>query len=305
MLLKASPDSLELLFLWSRRLRVLAYVIPVVALIKLLLLQNTFSSHFLGRWDSKEGEEVPLVKDETDQQISSSTEPLKSRILVGEVVKEQSGPAELEKNAEARDSQEHTGFIPAAQKGGKAPTAGEDQGTKEKTRRCLIQEVSALSTDESEADPKLNKTIFGADLSPKDKDLSPSSCQGMARSTGQAAACALKEISSTLFGDGMDKNAHSERIPNEDCAENLSELLIKTQISDGGQGLVSTVGQGEGDIPKRPKIYVKGSDASARLAHREESRSQTQDKVNISAQEEETMRNKKQEQSERHSKAQQ
>lgn len=208
----------------------------------------------------------------------------------------------LEKNAEAQDSQEYSG---AAQKGGKALSAGEDQSTNKKTRRCLIQEVSALSTDGPEADLQLNKTIFGGDLTPKDDRMGGSSCQGMAGSTGQAVACTLKETNSTLLGDGVDKHAHSERIPNENGAENLSELPIKTQISDGGHGPTSTVGQGEGEILKRPKISVKEGDAPAQLVHRDKSRSQTPNRVNVSAQEEETTRNTKREQSEGHSKAQQ
>lgn len=251
------------------------------------------------RWDSKEDEEVPFVKDETDKQTSTSSDQQKGQILVSEVVKEQTCPKGSEKTSESQDSQEHKVFVPPAKNSGKGPSAGEDQSTK--TRRCLIQEVPALSTDEPGAD--LNKTIFGADLSPKGNCTSSSSCQGMVGKEAQAAGCVLKETNSTLLGDGLGKN--SERISFKDCAENLSESLVKTKTGDGGQGL-STTGQGKEANLRRQKIHVKEGDGTAWLIHRDESRSQSKenpDIISASAQEEETMRNKKQLES--YSKAQQ
>ncbi|XP_053129416.1 coiled-coil domain-containing protein 9B isoform X2 [Hemicordylus capensis] len=184
------------------------------------------------RWDAKEGEEIPFIKDEPDNQRSTNNEQLKGQTLVSEAVKEHNHPEGLEKSVHQQNPKEHSVFMPQAKKCGKSPTVGEDQSTDEKARRCIIQEVSASSMDEPEADPKFSKTVTGVELSPRSSCMNSSSCQGMAGSLLLAAGGALKEINSTFYEDGLDKNAPSERNPSEDCVRNLGELAIKAKVND-------------------------------------------------------------------------
>ncbi|XP_062973799.1 coiled-coil domain-containing protein 9B [Elgaria multicarinata webbii] len=244
------------------------------------------------RWDAKEGEEMPFVKDEPDNQRSASTEQLKNQTVAGEEVKEHNCPTGLEKN-------EMPHSMPQAKIDGVSPSAGEDQGANEKARVCLTQDMSTVIMDETEADPKLHKTIIVVAPSPEGNCIKNSSCQE--GTMAQVSVGALKEINSAVYEVGLDKNEHSERNPSEDCAENLSELPVKEEVGGGSQGLstVKQVGEIQTAAVKKQIIPVKESVAPACLGLREEFRSLSKEmpnRTNESAEEGTEMRNKKQDQ---------
>ncbi|XP_061467438.1 coiled-coil domain-containing protein 9B isoform X2 [Rhineura floridana] len=251
------------------------------------------------RWDAKESEKMAFVKDWPDNQRSTSNEQLNNQALVSEAVKEHSCPAELEKNIKPL---EHSVFMPQGKRDRRRPSARGEQGTNEKAK-CLTQDVSTTDgMDETEADPTLNKTIIGADLSPKRNYMNSSSCQGVAGNMAQASGCDLQEIKSTVYEDGLDKSIHSKRNPCGEHTGNLSELLMKAEGGGEDQQLLKVGQGGQNQITglKKQTIHVKGSDAPACLVQMEESRppcKEVPDRTNESVEEGAKVRKKKQDQS--------
>ncbi|XP_053238376.1 coiled-coil domain-containing protein 9B isoform X1 [Podarcis raffonei] len=251
------------------------------------------------RWDAKEGEEMPFVKDEPDKQRSSTNEQLKKQALASEAVKEHNFPAGLENNIKPP---EHSAPLPQAQRDEWNQSAGEEQGANEKARRCLTQGMSpAIRADETAADLKLSKSVTGTDLSPMGNYMNSSSSQGVPGNVVQTSGCDLQEINSIVYGGGLDKSAYCERNPCGEQAGKGSELLNKEGGSGEGQGLI-TVGQGEenqvGGLQKEI-IPAKERDTAACLVRTEESRppcKEIPDPTNEYVQEGAQMRNKEEDQ---------
>ncbi|XP_015282701.1 PREDICTED: uncharacterized protein C15orf52 homolog [Gekko japonicus] len=234
------------------------------------------------RWDAKEAEELPFVKDDLDNQRHPRTEQLKNQTLVSEPVKEHNCTTELDKNAKPQEAQDdHSLLMLQAQRCGKSPFA-----SSENTRKCFAQERPASGMDDPEAESKLSNTIIGADQSPKGHCMNSSSCQGVAQSVMQTAGCAIKEISSAE--NGLARNMHFEKSPSDEC----------TEMDAGGEGL-SPARQAEGEAQtlglEMQRISEKESDATACLVHREEFCSPNQEiphRTNTFVQDGAKMRNK-------------
>ncbi|XP_060118329.1 coiled-coil domain-containing protein 9B [Heteronotia binoei] len=254
------------------------------------------------RWDVKEAEELPFVKDDLDNQRLPRIEQLKNQSLISESVKEHNCTTRLDKNVKPQEAQDnHSLLMPQAQRCGKSPFADEGQGSSGKTRKCLAEEMLAFGMDGPEAESKLRNTI-GADQSPKGRCMNSSSCQGMAQNVMQTSGCAIKEISSAE--NDLAQNTHFEKNPSEECAENHSELLLKAEVDAGSEGL-SPATQAEGETQtlglKMQRISEKENDTTACLVHREEFCSLNQeipDKTNAFVQDGAKMRNNRQDQSE-------
>ncbi|XP_008115042.2 coiled-coil domain-containing protein 9B isoform X2 [Anolis carolinensis] len=248
------------------------------------------------RWDAKEGEEMSFGKDELDNQKSSSSEQLKNQAVVSEGIKEQ---ALLDKN---EAPQECSVSVAEAKRSGESPSGGEEgQGNKGNSSRYLTQEVSAVSTDETEAEHNLRKTVIVADMSPEGNCMHNNSCQEE-NQLNQASGGILEENSSTVYEDGVDKNAQSERNPNgEDCAKNLSEPTVKADDGeDQGPSTDKQVGEIQITGPKRQIIVGIENDDSTCLVDNEESGSpgkEVPDRTNESSQEGTKVRSKTQDQS--------
>ncbi|XP_042328551.1 coiled-coil domain-containing protein 9B isoform X2 [Sceloporus undulatus] len=246
------------------------------------------------RWDTKDGEEMSFGKEEPDNQRSISSEQLKYQTLPSEEIKEQHCLAGLDKNGKP---QEHTVSVLQAKRSGAGVSAGEElQGRSEKARKSLTQEVSAVNTDETEAEPNLSKSVIESDLSPKGNCMNSSLCQE-GNLLKQVSGDVLEEISSVVYEDGLEKNAD----PNgEDCAKNLSQLIVKAEIDGGGdQGLSSErqVGEIQSAGLNKQIVLAKESDDPTCLDDKERSESpgkEVPDKTNGSAQEGTRMRSKKQ-----------
>ncbi|KAH0620594.1 hypothetical protein JD844_021230 [Phrynosoma platyrhinos] len=249
-------------------------------------------------WDAKEGEEISFGKEEPDNQRSTSSEQLTNQALPSEGIKEQHCLSGLDKNGKP---QEHSVYVPQAKRSGAGPSAGEEgQGTNEKARRWLTQEVSEVSTDETEVEPNLSKTVIGSDLPSKGNCMNSISCQE-GNLLKQASGGVMDEICSAIYEDGLEKNAHPEMNPSgEDYAKNLSQLTVKTEVDGGGNQELSAQRQVEeiqsADL-KKQIVLAKESDGLTCLVDKERSESpakEVPDRTSESAQEGTKMRSKKQ-----------
>ncbi|XP_077179014.1 coiled-coil domain-containing protein 9B isoform X2 [Paroedura picta] len=248
------------------------------------------------RWDAKEAEELPFVKEDLDNQRHPRTEQLKNQTVVSEAVKKHKCTEELDKNVKPQEVQDDRSLLmPEAERCGRNPFADEDQGSSGKTRKFLAQEMPTFGLDDPEAESKPSNTIIGADQSPKGHCAHSSPCQGVAHSVMQTDGCAIKEIRSVE--NGLSRNGHFEKSPRAEYAESLRELLSMAEEGAGGEEL-SPARQVEGEIQR---ICEKESDAIACLAHREEFCSPNQeipDRTNTFVQDAAIMRNNKQDQPE-------
>nr|XP_060616296.1 coiled-coil domain-containing protein 9B isoform X1 [Anolis sagrei ordinatus] len=251
------------------------------------------------RWDAKEGEEMSFGKDELDNQKSSSSEQLKNQVEASEGIKEQHClQTLLDKN---ETPQERSVSVPEAKRSEASLSGGEEgQGNKENASRYLTQEVSAVSTDETEAEHNPRKTVIVADMSPEDNCMHNNSCQEEYQ-LNQASGGILEEIGSTVYEDGLDKNTLSERSLNgEDCAKNLSESTVKTDDGDQGPSTDKQVGEIQITDPKRQIIVGIENDDPTCLVNNEETESpgkEVPDRTNESSQEGTNVRSKTQDQS--------
>ncbi|XP_072842383.2 coiled-coil domain-containing protein 9B isoform X1 [Pogona vitticeps] len=216
------------------------------------------------RWDAKEGEEVPFVKDETENQRSADNEQLKNQALASETVKEDHSPTGLDKDVKP---QEHNVSMPPVKSDASLSAGEEDQGINEKARRHSIQDVSAISVDETESDRRLNNKISQDALLPKVNGVTSNSCHE-GNLPVQDSENVAKEISSTVYEDDIHQNAHSERNPSGEGYGEKDQL--KAEVGDGRQ-----VQEEETQIAglEKQMIHEKEGDAPAFLVHREESRS--------------------------------
>lgn len=189
--------------------------------------------------------------------------------------------------------------MPQAQRSGKSPFADESQGSSGKTRKCLAQEMPAFGMDGPEAEPNPSNTMIGADQSPKGHSVNNSSCQGVAQRVMQTAGCAIKEVG--LAEKDFSRDMHFEKNPSVECAESLSELLLKAEVGAGGEGLSPARQAGEAQTLglKMQRTSEKENDTPACLVHRENfcfPNQEVPDRTNTFVQDGAKMRNNKQDQ---------
>ncbi|XP_039179783.1 coiled-coil domain-containing protein 9B isoform X2 [Crotalus tigris] len=212
------------------------------------------------RWDIKEGDEMPFLKDELDDQRSINMEEQKNLTLVSEEGKEHHCLPGLENYIKLKESN-----IPVAQTKRNEMDSGsrEAQSPNEKTRRGLIQDVSR---DETEVNLKLKKAISGPDLSPKTNYKN--SCQEISR------VKASRDVIQELHENCLDKNTCSERHPEEDCPDNFIKLPDVMETGSRGQEL-SIIRQTEeihiGSLKKQVAVGTE-KNSTACLAHGEENK---------------------------------
>ncbi|ETE69771.1 hypothetical protein L345_04422, partial [Ophiophagus hannah] len=212
------------------------------------------------RWDVKEGDEMPFLKDEFDNQQSVNVEEQKNQTLVGEAEKEHHFLPGLENCIKLKESNIP---MPQTKRSEMDPASREVQSSNEKTRRGLIQDVSR---DETEVNLKFNKAISGPDLSPKSN--CKNSCLEISRV--KASRDAIQEIHENC----LDKNTCSERHPKEDSADNFNKLPDVMETGSRGQELSVMRQTGEIHIGSLKKQVALGTEKSntACLAHGEENK---------------------------------
>ncbi|XP_034273760.1 coiled-coil domain-containing protein 9B isoform X1 [Pantherophis guttatus] len=212
------------------------------------------------RWDVKEGDEMPFLKDELDNQQSINMEEQKNLTLVGEVEKEHHCLPSLENCIKLKESNVP---MPQTKRSEMDPTSREAQSPNEKTGRGLTQDVSR---DETEVNLKLNKAISGPDLSPKTNYKN--SCQEISRV--KASRNAIQEIHENF----LDKNTCSERHPEQNSADNFNKLPDVMGIGTRGQELSIMSQTGEIHIGSLKKQVALGTEKinTACLANGEENK---------------------------------
>ncbi|XP_026566040.1 coiled-coil domain-containing protein 9B isoform X1 [Pseudonaja textilis] len=210
------------------------------------------------RWDVKEGDEMPFLKDEFDNQQSINVKEQKNQTLVGEAEKEHHFLPSLENCIKLKESNIP---MPQTKRSEMDSASREVQSSNEESRRGLIQDVSR---DETEVNLKLNKAISGPDLSPKTNYKN--SCLEISRVSRDA----IQEIHENC----LDKNTCSERHPEEDSADNFNKLPDVMETGSRGQELSVMRQTGEIHIGSLKKQVALGTEKSntACLAHGEENK---------------------------------
>ncbi|XP_013925155.1 PREDICTED: uncharacterized protein C15orf52 homolog isoform X2 [Thamnophis sirtalis] len=210
------------------------------------------------RWDVKEGDEMPFLKDELDNQRSINVEEQNNLILDREAEKEHHCLPGLENCIKLKD-------VPMAEtKRSEMDAASrEAQSPNEKTRRGLIEDVSR---DETEVNLKLNKAISGPDLSPKTNYKN--SCQEISRV--KASRDAIQEIHENC----LVKNTCSERHPEGNSADNFNKLpdVMETGIRDQELSIMRQTGEIHiGNLKKQVALGREKNNTTC-LAHGEENK---------------------------------
>uniref|UniRef100_A0A2D4I1N0 Coiled-coil domain-containing protein 9B n=1 Tax=Micrurus lemniscatus lemniscatus TaxID=129467 RepID=A0A2D4I1N0_MICLE len=212
------------------------------------------------RWDVKEGDEMPFLKDEFDNQQSINVEEQNNQTLVGEAEKEHHFLLSLKNCIKLKESNIP---MPQTKRSEMDPASREVQSSNEKTRKGLFQDVSR---DETEVNLKLNKAISSPDLSPKTNYKN--SC--LENSRVKASRDAIQEIHENC----LDKNTCSERHPKEDSADNFNKLPDMMETGSRGQELSVMRQTGEIHIGSLKKQVALGTEKSNTvcLAHGEENK---------------------------------
>ncbi|XP_070596571.1 coiled-coil domain-containing protein 9B [Erythrolamprus reginae] len=254
------------------------------------------------RWDFKEGDEMPFLKDELDylhtvlenKEIqydndhhlhfdrSINVEEQKDPTLVGEAKKEH-----LPSLENCIKLKEPNVPVPQTKRSEMDTASREAQSPNEKTRQGLIQDASR---DETEVTLKLNKAISSHDLSPKTNYKN--SCQEVSRV--KASRDAIREIHENPFY----KNTCSERHPEENSADNFNKLPDVMEAGSIGQEFSIMRLRGEIHIRSLEKQVALGTEKNNSLEHGEENKTsigEIQRKMNECASEGTKMCNLKQE----------
>ncbi|XP_027687334.1 coiled-coil domain-containing protein 9B isoform X2 [Chelonia mydas] len=261
------------------------------------------------RWDAKEGEDMPFLKDDPDNQRSTSADTLKSKVPAGREVMEQNCTADQEENMEQQRPQDPGFFSSQEERGGKVLPAQDNQREKQQAGKCLSKEMAVSSVGDSEPESKLSQEgILEANtgkpstinLSQQGSCMNSSISQSITTSTMQAAGPGRKGSTSTPLGNGLEKNALSEREPIEDSSESLSGKVEEAARGrcDGAKGLslrrVDEVTQYTGS--EGQNITIKGGEVATCLEHRGDPaspRKDISDKIGVSQQDGAKAQNRK------------
>ncbi|XP_025966483.2 coiled-coil domain-containing protein 9B isoform X1 [Dromaius novaehollandiae] len=175
------------------------------------------------RWDAKEGDDMPFLKDDPDSQRILGTDKLKSR---GEEGVEESCLAELEEKVKQSSLPDHGASSSQGLRSGKIPPA--HNGQKEELRAVKgFREVPVAITGDTEPGTKLSKASFGEDASgkpgtadiPQEKESTNSSApQSSLPSAVQATRHSSEETTSLPLGADLEKSTASEWESTEDSS---------------------------------------------------------------------------------------
>ncbi|KFW02392.1 hypothetical protein N326_05108, partial [Eurypyga helias] len=201
------------------------------------------------RWDAKEGEDMPYLKDDPDGQRSLGTDKWKSR---GEEGAEENCTAELEQKVKQPNFQDPGASSSQRLRSGKVQSAHNGQKEERRGVKGLGMEVSVPSPGDSEPGPKASKEGFGedasgkpgaADVSKEKESPNSTAAQSSLPSTVQAPRCGSEEtlplpVGANSDGAGLEKNMASEQESTGDSSNgHRGELeLAAGDRLDAGEG---------------------------------------------------------------------
>ncbi|KAM6408054.1 coiled-coil domain-containing protein 9B isoform 2-T2 [Rhynochetos jubatus] len=174
------------------------------------------------RWDAKEGEDMPYLKDDPDGQRGLGTDKWKSR---GEEGAEENCTAELEEKVKQPSFQDSGASSSQRLRSGKVQSAHNGQKEERRGVKGLSMEVSVPSPGDSEPGPKASKEGFEedasgkpgtADVSQEKESANSTATHSSLPSTVQAPRHDSEEtlplpVGVNSDGAGLEKNTASER----------------------------------------------------------------------------------------------
>ncbi|XP_074853079.1 coiled-coil domain-containing protein 9B isoform X2 [Carettochelys insculpta] len=263
------------------------------------------------RWDLKEDEDMPFLKDEPDNQGSPNADPLKSPFPAGRELAEQNCVAHQEENMDQQRPQDLF-FSTKGERGGKVLSTHDNQKEKQQAEKCLSKEVAVSSVGDSEPESKLSQEGVlevntgkpgTANFSQQDSCMNSSTSQSLTTST---AGPGIGGSTSTPLGNGLEKNDLSEREPIEDSSESLHRQLEEAVCGrcNGAKGLSL---RREEEVThhtdtEQQKVPMKGDEVATCLEHRGDPsspRKEISDKTEVSQQDEAKSQNRKDDQLEK------
>nr|XP_006128718.1 coiled-coil domain-containing protein 9B [Pelodiscus sinensis]XP_014431811.1 coiled-coil domain-containing protein 9B [Pelodiscus sinensis]XP_014431813.1 coiled-coil domain-containing protein 9B [Pelodiscus sinensis] len=263
------------------------------------------------RWDAKEGEDMPFLKDDHDNQRSTSTDTLKSKFPAGREMTENCTELQ-EENMEQQRSQDPGFFSSQGEKGGTVLPAEDNQREKQQAGKCLSKEVEVSSMCDSEPESKLSQEEVlevnigkpgTASLSQQGGCMNSSTSQSITTSTAGPDSMGS---TSPPPENGLEKKALPEKEHIEDSSESLNGKLEKAACGrcDRAKGLslrrVEEVTQHSGSEGK--KFTMKGDEVATCLEHRGDpasSKKDISDKIGVSQQDGAKAQNRKDDQPEK------